>query len=76
MEEEKVQDAVVVDDSQERVQAFIKEYGELVQKHKIDFANLPAFVPNENEPGSFKIMIRTFPVDMTKQVQPSPFIAQ
>jgi len=45
-----------------KITNFLKEYGELVAKHGVDFVNFPMFVPAEN--GEFKIMIKTEPVDM------------
>ena len=45
-----------------KISDFLKEYGELVAKHKVDFVNFPMFVPGEN--GEFKIMIKTEPVDL------------
>ena len=50
---------------QERIQAFIKEYGELTKKHKVDFVNFPMFTPNDK--GSWDIVIQTQPVDTTNQ---------
>lgn len=57
-----------------RVQSFIKEYGELVTKHKIDFATYPVFVPDGS--GGFKVTVQNTPVDMTNQPMKSPFIPE
>jgi hypothetical protein len=57
---------------EERGQDFIKEYGELVQKHQIDFATFPTFIPDGQ--GTFKVSIQNRPMDITPQAQPSPFV--
>lgn len=54
----------------ERFNAFIKEYGELVAKHKVDFATYPVFTPDGN--GGFRVIIQNTPVDMTNQPIKSP----
>lgn len=46
-----------------RAEAFIKEYGELVEKHKMDFAHYPMYIPDNH--GGFKTVIQGTPVDMT-----------
>lgn len=56
----------------ERAQLFIKEYGELVAKHKMDFATYPMFTPDGE--GGFKITVQNTPVDMTNQPVKSPFV--
>ncbi len=55
-----------------RVQEFIKDYGDLVQKHKIDFATYPMFTPDGQ--GSFKIITQTTPVDIGNQPIRSDFM--
>lgn len=60
--------------SQEEQEAFIKEYGELVAKHHIDFAAFPMFIPDGA--GSFKIAIQTQAVSTKDQPVKSPFIKQ
>ena len=37
---------------QERIKAFLAEYGELTKKHKVDFVSFPMFQPNEKWLGS------------------------
>jgi hypothetical protein len=59
-----------------RTDSFMKEYGELVAKHKIDFASFPVFVPDESGRGSFKVVCQSVPVDISNQPQKSPFIPQ
>jgi len=44
----------------EKQEAFIKEYGELVTKHNLDFAYYPAYVPLPD--GGFKTIIQTTPI--------------
>jgi hypothetical protein len=58
---------------QEKGTAFLKEYGELVEKHQMDFATYPVFVPDGQ--GGFKIVIQNTPVDMSNHPKKSPFIA-
>lgn len=57
----------------QRAEGFIKEYGELVAKHNIDFATYPMFVPDGA--GAFKIVCQNTPVDITNQPTKSPFMA-
>lgn len=73
MDDKETKDAPVVDEAMERKQAFLKEYGELVEKHKIDFATYPVFVPDGA--GAFKVIMQSTPVDMTNQPKKSPFVA-
>lgn len=53
---------------------FMKEYGELVEKHKMDFASYPTYVPNGH--GGFETIIQNTPVDITNQPKKSPFMAK
>ncbi len=55
-----------------RIQDFIKDYGDLVQKYKVDFATYPMFVPDGN--GAFKILTQTTPVDIGNQPIRSEFM--
>lgn len=55
-------------------EAFLKEYGELVQKHQMDFAAYPVFVPDGQ--GGFKIVVQSTPIDISNQPKKSPFIAK
>lgn len=57
-----------------RQEDFIKEYGELVEKHKMDFATYPVFTPDGT--GGFKLIIQNTPVDMTNMPKPTPFITK
>lgn len=57
-----------------RVTDFIKEYGELVSKHKVDFATYPMFVPDGQ--GGFKIITQSTPVDISNQPIRSDFMAK
>lgn len=61
------------DESMERKTAFLSEYGELVNKHKVDFASYPVFVPDGQ--GGFKVIVQSTPVDIKNQPQKSPFVA-
>lgn len=60
-------------ETEERVNAFLEAYKAISDEHKIDFVHYPAFVPDGN--GGFKVMIQSFPVDITDQPVKSPFIA-
>ena len=62
-------------DVQKRASAFIKEYGELVKKHKMDFVNYPAFVPDGIADGGFKLIIQSGPVDVQDQPVQSSFVS-
>lgn len=60
----------------EDVLAFLKEYGELVAKHQVDFANYPVYVPDGQ--GGFKTIIQNTPVSLKnrpQEPQKSPFVA-
>lgn len=61
-----------MDDFNERRDAFIKEFGELRNKHQCDFFGMPAFVPNED--GRFDVVLSIDVVDLKSVAQPSPFI--
>jgi hypothetical protein len=58
----------------ERIDAFIKDYGELRNKHKIDIASAPSFVPNDR--GTWELVINMQPVDISNELIKSPFIPQ
>jgi L-rhamnose mutarotase len=62
------------EDYKERHNLFIKEYGELVQKHGVDFASYPVFVPDGK--GGFTITIQNTTVETKKHPVKSPFIAK
>lgn len=55
-----------------RAELFIKEYGELIAKHGMDFGSYPMFVPDGQ--GGFKIVVQTVPMDMRNRPQASPFV--
>lgn len=57
----------------DRVNGFIKDYGELVKKYKVDFASYPMFVPDGQ--GAFKILCQSTPVDISKMPVKSNFVA-
>lgn len=60
-------------ESKERIDTFVREYGELVNKHKVDFANYPLFQPNKE--GKWEIVLQSQPVDISQQPVKSPFIS-
>lgn len=57
----------------EKGQACLKEYGELVEKHQMDLATYPVFIPDGQ--GGFKVTVQSTPVDISNQPKKSPFIA-
>lgn len=57
-----------------RVDDFMAEYKALVDKHKVDFANYPVYMPDGS--GGFKTVLQSTPVDITKLSVKSPFISQ
>lgn len=56
----------------QRVNAFLSEYGQLVEKYKIDFINYPQWVPDGQ--GGWKMLVHTQPTDTTNLPKPSPFV--
>lgn len=62
------------EESQKRIDAFLSEYKALIEKHQVDFANYPVYIPEEA--GGFKTVIHSTPVDMTTVAQKSPFVAK
>ncbi len=60
------------EERKEKGTAFMKEYGELVEKHQIDFATYPVFIPDGK--GGFQIVVQSTPVDISNQPKKSPFI--
>ncbi len=59
----------------ERTEAFLKEYGELRDRHKMDFIAYPVFVPNQ-ERNTFELMIQPQVVDIGEQPIKSPFVPE
>ena len=53
---------------QERADAFLKKYGELVKELEIDISHYPVFVPTDR--GTFELRIQSSPVDVAKQPEP------
>lgn len=54
------------EESKVRIEAFIKEYGILVEKYKVDFAHYPMYIPLDG--GGFKTILQSIPVDITNNV--------
>lgn len=46
-----------------RIDAFMQEYGQLIEKYKVDFIAYPVWIPDGN--GAFKMVIQQQPVDTT-----------
>lgn len=59
------------DDYKQRAEAFIKEYGELVKKHDVDFSSYPQLVPKD---GVFVLVVNATTVDMKNKPVPSGFV--
>lgn len=59
----------------EKGDAFLKEYGELVQKHQMDIAPVPTLVPQENGT-TWVIMVRSEVINLKDRPIKSPFVAQ
>jgi hypothetical protein len=60
------------EERQEKGAVFLKEYGELVEKHQMDFATYPVFIPDGQ--GGFKIIVQSTPVDISEQPKKSTFM--
>jgi len=73
-ETSKSPEEVKKDELNERVNTFLKEYGELVAKLGIDFASYPVFTPNGR--GGFDVIVQNTPVDIKNQPKKSPFMAK
>lgn len=56
------------EERKEKGTAFMKEYGELVAKHQVDFATYPVFIPDGQ--GGFKIVVQSTPIDISKKPEP------
>jgi hypothetical protein len=50
---------------EDRRDAFIKDYGELVKKYQVDLATFPVFMPNKE--GSFDVKIQNTVVDISEK---------
>ena len=59
---------------QAKNEEFLKEYGELVEKHQRDFASYPLYIPDGQ--GGFRTIVQSVPVDIKNQPKKSPFVAQ
>lgn len=59
-------------DSQQRQEGFLKEYGDLIEKYDYDFISFPMFVPNEK--GNFETYIQNQAVDKKYRPVPSTII--
>lgn len=71
---EKSPEEVKKDEQNERVNLFLKEYGELVAKHGVDFASYPTYIPDGQ--GGFRVVVQNTPVDIKNQPKKSPFIGK
>lgn len=60
------------EERQEKGAVFLKEYGELVAKHKMDLATYPVWVPDGA--GGFKTMIQSTPVALPEESVKSTFM--
>lgn len=69
---ERTPEQIAQEDLNNRVNAFLKDYGELVGKYKIDFATYPMFVPDGQ--GGFRVVNQSTPVDVSNQPIRSNFM--
>lgn len=53
----------------EKAEAFIKEFGELREKHRMDFISVPMYEPTENGVWQLRVQPQVVAIDI-----PSPFI--
>lgn len=51
----------------EKIDKFLKEYGELVKKHGVDFAPWPQLIPDHD--GCFKITVQNIPIDLSERAK-------
>lgn len=58
--------------NQQKIDDFVKEYGQLREKHQMDFFTQPIYVPDEQ--GGFRLTLSHQVVDLTQLPTPSPFI--
>lgn len=72
MDKEPEEQKVDPESPKARIDAFIKDYGELRSKHKVDIASAPSFVPNDR--GTWELVINMQPVDVANELIKSPFI--
>ncbi len=77
--DKKVEEAIVeepktTDEVEKRLNAFISDYKAIVDKHQMDFAAFPMFIPDGQ--GGFKVIVQQQPVDITNQPKASPFIGK
>lgn len=50
-----------------KIEKFVEEYGKLVQKHGVDYATFPQFIPDGK--GGFQIVCQTVPVDLEEHAE-------
>lgn len=60
------------EETKKKIDVFLKEYGELVAKHKVDIVAFPMFQPDGN--GGFKVMVHSQAVSTENQPIKSPFV--
>lgn len=60
-------------DIQERREAFLQKYKELIDEYKVDFLAYPVFIPNDR--GTFEITLRQELADTKYSPVKSPFVA-
>lgn len=66
------------EDFKKRSEDFVKEYGELVQKHQVDFIQYPMFVPKKDDEkrSVFEVVLQNQPIDLKQVAVKSPFVTQ
>lgn len=69
MEENKIEEKT---EFQQRAEAFLADYGKLVEQHKIDIAAYPVYMPDGK--GGFTTVIQQSTVDITDRPHRQPFV--
>lgn len=59
------------EESQKRIENFVKEYGDLVKKYDVDFIGYPSFLPVTNSAWGINISLQ--PTDTKNLSKPTPF---
>ncbi len=62
------------EETKSAIDAFLKEYGELVAKHKVDFVTYPLWQPDSK--GGWMMTIQNQAVSTKDQPIKSPFVAK
>lgn len=64
----------ISEEEKKSIELFVKEYGELVQKHQVDFVHLPVFVPVQG--GDWIVRLQHQAISLKNRPIKSPFVPQ